>query len=168
MDSFRQHKMTLTKGTIAVQKTSANAILPDKEDPTQIGHDITLVSKLNKNVEVGQGELVYYCTDLKLSPPANYHIEMVATDGLIKSGYMLANSPLVIDPNESEDIKVPLLKVNSGPELELPFKGLRMLLRESNHTQVSLIKADQEEKYHTSLVFKPGSKNTATRTNHFS
>jgi deoxyuridine 5'-triphosphate nucleotidohydrolase len=91
-----------------------------------IGYDITIVSIYKKIT----GMIIMYETDVSLSIPLGYYVDLIARSSLIKNGYMLGNSVGVIDPGYTGTIKVPLVKIDpTTPDLELPSRVAQLILR---------------------------------------
>jgi len=70
--------------------------------------------------------------------PTGYYFEVYARSSLSKTGYILANSVGIIDGNYKKTIKVSLIKIdNSMPDIKLPFKGMKLVLRKMIHFELN-------------------------------
>lgn len=110
------------------------AVLPTKAHPSDVGFDLTIVAKdteLSKFVTLyDTGVIITPNDDSYDNTDFDYYIEVVPRSSLAKSGYMLANSIGVIDPEYQGTIKVALVKIDpNAPELTLPFKAVQLIVR---------------------------------------
>ena len=124
-----------------VKLTHPSAVMPSKAHPSDVGFDLTLVAKDSELSKVA----TLYDTGVSISPTEDtydnsqydYYIEVVPRSSLAKSGYMLANSIGVIDPEYQGTIKVALIKVDpNAAELTLPFKAVQLIVRRSYHDTI--------------------------------
>ena len=77
---------------IKVIKHMDNAIIPTKAHTSDIGYDITCIDiykKINSRITL-------YETGIQVKPPSGYYVEIVPRSSICKTGYMLANSILII------------------------------------------------------------------------
>ena len=126
-------------------KIEEGGILPFKKYPDDVGYDLYLVSLIEK-----KDNLYFYDTKIKVEPPEGYYIEIVPRSSLSKTGYVMANSIGIIDPQYRGTIKVALVKVNeNAPDLELPFRGVQMILKKLNLFDIDVVdnlsKTEREE-----------------------
>ena len=103
------------------------SVLPSKAHSSDIGYDLTLID-IWKSME--NQRIVFYETGIAVKPPSGYYVEVVPRSSFSKTGYVIANSVGIIDPEYRGTIKVALLKVLPDmPDLELPYKGFQMIIR---------------------------------------
>lgn len=101
------------------------AVFPSKAHPSDIGFDLTLV-----DIWKTDGDVTFYETGVAVEPSLGHYFEVVPRSSLSKSGYMIANSIGVIDPEYRGTIKVALIKVQKDkPDLELPIKACQLVTR---------------------------------------
>jgi dUTPase len=101
------------------------AIPPYKKRPSDSGFDLYVIN-INKKI----GKVTFYGTGIVVQPPTGYYFDMVPTDNIIQSGYMLANGVGIIDQGYIGEILVPLVKIDDeAPELELPSKLVQLIPR---------------------------------------
>jgi deoxyuridine 5'-triphosphate nucleotidohydrolase len=109
-------------------KTDSRAIIPTKAFPSDIGFDITAIDifkKINDNI-------ILFETGIAVKPPEGYYIEIVPRSSIVKTGYMLANSIGIIDPNFRDSLKIACIRIdNTLPELQVPFCKFQLILRKS-------------------------------------
>lgn len=107
-------------------RSDERAVIPTRGTPASVGYDLTAISvykKLNNRT-------ILFNTGIKVSPPLGYYFEIVPRSSLSKTGYMLANSVGVIDPDYTDNLLIALTKVDdSMPDLELPFTRCQLILR---------------------------------------
>lgn len=123
------------KETFLVQKTDVAAVLPFKNDATDVGWDLTLIRKLYTT-----GQLHWYDTCLRIKPNDGWYFDVVARSSLQKAGYMLGNNVGVIDPTYRGNILVCLFKFDPDePDLPLPFRAVQLIARpviQANYVEV--------------------------------
>jgi deoxyuridine 5'-triphosphate nucleotidohydrolase len=128
-------------GICHVYKEDDNAILPSKGKYTDVGYDLTII----KSVKEWNNKTVLYDTGIKVKVQSGYYAEVVPRSSLSKSGYMLANSVGIIDPNYTGNILIALTKVDdSAPDLELPFRCCQLIFRRNNIMELIESKDDFE------------------------
>lgn len=111
-------------------KTCEGAVTPTKKRSSDEGYDITLIG-VEREISPA---ITRYRTGIRVETPYGYHVEMVPRSSLSSSGYMLANSVGIIDAGYTGELLVTLIKVDpSAKPIELPFKCMQSLLRESIH-----------------------------------
>lgn len=110
---------------IKFARTRSDAIVPQRMHPQDVGFDLTIVDK-SKTI----GQVTFYNTGIKAVCPDGYYLELVPRSSISKTGYMLANSIGVIDPNYTGEILVALRKVDhSAPDLDLPCRIAQLIPR---------------------------------------
>jgi len=116
-------------------KIEEGGIPPFKKYPDDVGYDLYLVNLIEK-----KDNLYFYDTKVRVEPPEGYYIEIVPRSSLSKTGYVMANSIGIIDPQYRGTIKVALRKVNeNAPDLELPFRGVQMILRKLHLFDIDIV-----------------------------
>ncbi len=104
---------------------ASSAVLPTKRI-TDVGYDLTAIDVYKQTTPM----TTLYETYVALDIPLGYYVELVPRSSISKTGYMLANSVGVIDPNFSGTIKIPLVKIDpSMPDLELPARVAQLILK---------------------------------------
>jgi len=101
------------------------ALPPFKKRVSDSGFDLYLVKLLKK-----EGNLYFFDTGVRLSPPPGYYFDLVPRSSIFKSGFILANSVGIIDMTYRGTVKVPLIKVEpSAPEPSLPWRAVQLIPR---------------------------------------
>jgi hypothetical protein len=72
-----------------------------------------------------------------IRPPPHYHFEVLPHPTLYKAGYMLASSPIVINPEDEEELILPLYKYKESEDLVLPFRAALLVLRPTEYAVVA-------------------------------
>ena len=135
-NKFPSGGLMLLKSPIKMTKLHGNAQDLFKERPTNIGWSVTLIGRVDNRVEDVTGELNYFSTGIKVSPPEGYYLELVAKKELYKAGYMLPSGYTILDPDEEEELVVPLYKFKDGEDLEIPFSGVQLVVRQAEYSAV--------------------------------
>jgi len=84
--------------------------VPTRAHASDAGLDLTAMS-----VEEVRPGLFAFDTGISIAPPAGYYAEVVPRSSIIKTGFMLANSVGIIDPDYRGRIKVMLRHVAWPP-----------------------------------------------------
>lgn len=118
-------------------KKDENAVTPSRANPRDIGMDLVAI-KIHKTLPNG---VVFYDTGISVSPPEGYHIEIVPRSSISKTGWMLANSVGVIDPDYTGNLLIALAPTsvsgqNSEFPLPLPFCVCQMVLRKAEYAEM--------------------------------
>lgn len=109
------------------------AVVPTKAHPSDIGYDLTAIDIFKKISE----QTILFETGIRVSPPPGYYIEILPRSSISKTGYILANSVGVIDPNYTGTLKIALTKVDkTKPDLELPFNRCQIVLRKAEISEM--------------------------------
>ncbi len=122
------------KSEFTVCKKLKEAIIPTKAY-SSVGWDLTIVKQLDPKVFAKPGEfvsdmLMMFDTGLLVQCPPSMYLEIVPRSSLSKTGFILANSVGIIDPDYKGNLIIALKKIDpKAPDLELPFKGFQMLLK---------------------------------------
>ena len=121
-------------------KTNNSAVTPSKAHPEDIGYDLTAIKKY-KEYENGA---VLYDTGIRVQPPQGFYTEIIPRSSISKSGYMLANSIGIIDPNYTGNLYIALIKVNpSAKPLKLPFTKCQLVLRKAEKSIMKEVNAKE-------------------------
>jgi dUTP pyrophosphatase len=109
-----------------VFKTDIDAVIPSKGKYTDVGYDLTAIKKASE----WNKKTTLYDTCIKIKIEPGFYAEVVPRSSLSKSGYMLANSIGIIDPNYTGNILIALVKIDDdAPDLELPFRCCQLIFR---------------------------------------
>jgi len=127
--------------SITVKRVHPDAILPSKAHETDVGYDLTLVSLSNivlVNGRYPDPQAVMYDTGIAVIPENGYYVEVVPRSSLAKTGYMMANSVGIIDPDYRGTIKIVLVKIDkTAKDIELPFCGFQMIVRKLEQSSLT-------------------------------
>ncbi len=143
-------------GKINVYKTHPSAEFPFKENPSNIGYDVTLISRTENRAEDDTGDVNNFHTGIAVSPPIGHYIEVIVKPSLYKHGYTLATGVLVIDPDDKGELIIPLHKFKEAEDLELPFRAVQLIVRPAVYAHISSVTslAQPEEGWNTTS-FQP-------------
>lgn len=128
--------------SIKIVKRNDNAIIPSRAHDTDIGLDLTAI-KVHKVINQ---DTVMYDTGIAAAAPPGYYLEIVPRSSISKSGWMLANSIGVIDPDYSGNLYIVLTKVvHSAKDLVTPFCNCQLVLRKAEYAPVVEVSELSEE-----------------------
>lgn len=134
-------------GPLMVHKKHPDASDLMKQNETDVGYNLTIIGRENNRVDDTVGEVNTFTTGLYIKPPKGFHIEIIATDTLNSTGYLLSPSPYIINPSNEDDIIIPLYKYSDKPDLELPLSGcLQVVLRETQYVHIMDVKSEKHNK----------------------
>lgn len=109
-----------------VFKTDKNAIIPSRAKMSDVGYDLTIIKKEKE----WYNNITLYDTGIKISMAHGYYAEVVPRSSLSKSGYILANSVGIIDPNYKGNIFIALVKIDpTAPDIQLPFRCCQLIFK---------------------------------------
>ncbi|WP_457680575.1 dUTP diphosphatase [Thermovibrio sp.] len=101
------------------------ALPPFKKRISDSGFDLHLIKLLKR-----EGNLYFFDTGVRVSPPPGYYFDLVPRSSIFKSGFILANSVGIIDMTYRGTIKVSLIKVNpDAKEPQLPWRAVQLIPR---------------------------------------
>jgi deoxyuridine 5'-triphosphate nucleotidohydrolase len=140
-EKFRE--ILLLKGTYCdgfyFTKTDKDAVTPSKPRTTDIGYDLTAITKI-KSV----GDVDFYGTGIAVSPPMGYYCMIAPRSSISKTGYMLANSMGIVDPGYTNQLIIALRKVDKDAEdIILPCRIAQIIPQRAYYPQ--LIEVDSLE-----------------------
>lgn len=116
-----------------IYKTDINAVIPFKTNNSDVGYDLTIIKEYKKI----NNYTTLYDTGLKIRVSTGLYAEIIPRSSIIKSGYMLANSIGIIDPNYNGNLLVPLIKIDeNSPDIELPFRCCQLIFRQQLHLNI--------------------------------
>lgn len=111
-------------------KDSAEAVLPSKKRASDVGYDLTIISKV-KDIS---SKTAMYETDIRVQPPFGYYTKVVPRSSLSKLGYMMTNSIGIIDGTYTGTLKIVLTKIDDSlPDITLPNKCCQLILDKAIH-----------------------------------
>jgi deoxyuridine 5'-triphosphate nucleotidohydrolase len=124
-----------TSPKILFRKEVPEAVTPTKAHATDVGYDLTIISRDQYLTGLWHGrvlapEVILYDTGISVQPDEGYYLEVVPRSSFSKSGYVLANGVGIIDPSYRGTIKVALVKLDKiAPEIPLPYRGFQLIVR---------------------------------------
>jgi dUTP pyrophosphatase len=122
---------------LRVFRTSPDAVIPSKGTSSDVGYDVTIISKLKD----WNSRTSLYGTGIVVQVPRGYYVELVARSSISKTGYMLANGVGIIDRDYIGELCVPLIRVDdTAPEIELPIRIAQIVLRKQESLPVEEVK----------------------------
>lgn len=139
---MRVYRNDVKVPVLVFEKASPDAVAPFKLRPSDAGYDLTLIKQVKKS-----GSIQMYDTGIKVSPPVGYYTEIVPRSSLYKEGYMLANSVGVIDSSYTGNVMAVLFKFDdTKPDLQVPFRGVQLIMRPLFHYDCEEGKVDETER----------------------
>lgn len=140
------------------------ALPPKRTDDTDGIFPITIVSRTNNRIDDQLQNYNEFTTELCLSPPPGFLIEINGTDELLKRGYALLHPKIIQHKDSNTPIKILLFKVIDNEDLQLPFPvGLVAMVKCANYTYIR----KQKGSIDSNSIEDPSSLNRSTYTNAF-
>jgi len=127
----------IVQGSISYIKLKPTAEAPFKENIKDIGYEITVIERLDNRADDVYGDVNMFSTGLILNAPKHYHVEVIEHPALHKAGYMLVGGPRIINPENTEELLLPLYKYKEVEDIELPFRVAVIVLRETEYCNLS-------------------------------
>lgn len=119
--------------TCRIVKTLPQAILPQKQTPSDVGYDLAVV-RFEKILNNGFG---LYDTGIRISLDQGYYAEISPNKQLAKSGYVMWNCVTIINASPDTTIKVALSKADADkPDLKFPFVCCKLIVRPHIHVDI--------------------------------
>ena len=112
------------------------AVMPTSAHVSDIGLDLTCID-IKKKLDNG---VIIYDTGLSVKPPDGYYLEIIPRSSISKTGWFLANSIGVIDPDYTGTLGIPLapISITSKP-IELPFCKFQLVVRKAFYFPVQVV-----------------------------
>ena len=86
-----------------------------------------------------------YDTGIRVIPSHGYYLKIFPRSSLSKSGYLLANSVGIIDPNYLGTLKIALTKTDdSKPDIELPFRCCQLIMDKKIEFNTVIVEDEEE------------------------
>jgi len=130
---------------IRVTKVHPNAEPPFKEKESDAGWDITVAARCDNRAEDVYQDINTFATGLIIKPPQHFHLEIFPHPSLYKAGYTLTG-PIVINPQNEDELIIPLLKYKEVEDLELPFRAAIMVLRSTEYAVINVGVAQRKQR----------------------
>jgi len=112
---------------INVRKAVPNAEYPFLSEENKVGIDVVLIARTDDRVDDTVNEICMFDTGIIFSPTSNCYALLTADLELMQKGYTLL-SPILIDHDTDEPLSIPLFKFRDAPDLELPCKGVKLVM----------------------------------------
>jgi len=129
----------ILNNTLNVVKLHPDAEEPFKENPRDVGWELTIIGREENRVEDVFTDVNVFTTGVQVTAPKNYHLEIVEHPQLFKAGYALAGGPRIINPSDTSEILVPLYKFKEVEDLELPFRAAVLVLRQTEYIPTAVV-----------------------------
>ncbi len=141
--------LTITNTTVNYTKLKPNAENPFKDTYKNVGFQVTIVERCDNRTEDVNGDVNTFSTGLIIMPPQHYHVEVIENPNLYKTGYMLMGAPRIIEPNNHEELIIPLYKFKEAEDIELPFSAVVLVLRQTEYCPMNNIVNRDAERQET-------------------
>ena len=129
--------------TLRFIKTDERAVTPTRAHPTDIGYDLTAIDVY----KVLSDKTIIYETGIAVQAPVGKYMEILPRSSLTKTGYMLANSVGIIDPDYTGSLKIAVRKIDdSFPDLVLPFCKFQLVMRTADLYEIEETDSFEETK----------------------
>ena len=130
------------KRVITFKKLDPNAVVPKRATSHSVGLDLTAIGF--KSSEHTDPNIVYVRTGLAVEPPSGWFFELHARSSLHKSGWMLANSVGIIDPDYRGELIIALCPVSTATptKIEPGTRIAQLVLKKSDLADMTIIESD--------------------------
>jgi dUTP pyrophosphatase len=120
---------------IKIEICREGARVPSAAYNRPAGYDITVLELL-KTI----GDVEFYGTGLKVEPENGFYLEVVPRSSISKTGYVLANSIGIIDPDYRGEIIVALRRMDkSMPSMKLPATIAQIIVRKMEDANFEVV-----------------------------
>lgn len=130
---------------ISVQKLHPKAEFPYKERVSDVGYNVTLIGRTENRAEDTINDVNEFNTGLNITPPKGYFLEVMVNSSLHKHGYTILGGSIIINPEDTGEVIVPLFKFKDGDDLVLPFKGVQLILRQAVYAHISNVSVSSQD-----------------------
>lgn len=121
---------------LSVKLDHPNAVMPTRVHEDDIGFDVIIIDIF----KVVNDSITMYETGIAVKPDDGYYVEVVPRSSFSKTGYVLANSIGIIDPNYRGTIKIAVIKVDKNmPDLPVPYKGFQLIVRKVEKVELKQV-----------------------------
>lgn len=134
---IRSGDVLVIPSVISFTKLKPTAEEPFKESFKSVGYEITIIERTDNRTDDIFGDVNLFSTGLILNAPKHYHLEIIEHPALHKAGYMLIGGPRIINPDNTEELVIPLYKFKEVEDIELPFRAAIMVLRQTEYCSLS-------------------------------
>lgn len=93
---------------LLVKRTNDKSILPRKAHSTDVGYDLIAIDVFKQI----SNEVFLLETGIAVKPPSGYYVEILPRSSIIKTGWILANSVGVIDPDFRDSLKIAVMRIS--------------------------------------------------------
>ena len=124
-DGYQKAPGSATDKYIKIQKLQPSAVLPERNDQTEVSYNVTLTGRTEDRTEDDVSEDCSFNTGIEITPPTDHYISVVPNNDLHKCGYMFMGP--YIAPRGTELIVV-LFKFREDDDLDLPFQAVQIVL----------------------------------------
>lgn len=119
-----------------VNPSAQDIILSSDSD---YGFQMSLVDRTDNRIEDEVNEVNIYTTGIRISAPPGFFVEIKAVKELWKSGYMIPGGSIYIQPEDWEEIIIPLFKYREGEDIDCPFDCLEVIIHKIQYTRVKSV-----------------------------
>lgn len=121
---------------LLLSTNNPEATFQQKNDETDCSFPISIVSRAGDRLDDQLQSINEFNTDMSFQPPKGYYVTLYGTNELIKRGYCLLQ-PVIIQPRNTNPIKVFLYKFSDKDDLALPLPvGLCGVLHCANYAHI--------------------------------
>lgn len=126
--------------TIGIAKLTPIAVFPRKPKDNSPYYSLAIVGRTDGRPEDTAHRVENFSTNLAFSIPADYYVEITASEHLQVQGYFLAQGTITLGPGDTEELIIPLYKYAETQDLELPSEILQFVVKKQTPAYCSLLK----------------------------
>jgi len=116
---------------------SAESITKKNDVTNEVTWDLTIVDRVDNRTEDDVSDINWFNSGLAFRVPSGYHIQVVGNSDLYQMGYFMPH-PIIIGPNDTDQLLIPLFKFKEGDDLQLPFRCAHISLIKTIHARSAM------------------------------
>jgi len=137
--SFTSANFNLTIPRCCFIRVDENAIIPSKENWSDVGFDLSIIKKI-KDLN---SKTILYDTGIKIQLDFGYYAEIVPRSSISKSGYILSNNIGIIDNSYRGNLMIALTKIaDDAIEIIYPFKCCQLIFKKQVYINLEEVQTD--------------------------
>jgi len=137
--SIKAANYNLTIPRCCFIRVDNNAIIPTKENYSDVGYDLSIISKIKDF----NSKTSLYDTGIKIQLDFGYYAEIIPRSSISKSGYILSNNVGIIDNSYRGNLMIALTKIaEDAIEITYPFRCCQLIVKKQYYINMEEVKND--------------------------
>jgi dUTP pyrophosphatase len=140
--SFVSANFNLTIPQCNFIRVSNEAIAPSKENWSDVGYDLSIISKIKDF----NSRTSLYDTGIKIDIDFGYYAEIVPRSSISKYGYIMSNNIGIIDNSYRGNLMIALTKIaDDAIEIEYPFRCCQLIIKKQDYVNLEEVESGLSE-----------------------